>query len=157
MERQFRLAGGVFAGCIDGSSQLARAVVREGAAAFNVCGAGGFPVIGIQAQGASVVGCHVAGKRRACRDFYVSAAVERAAAAGFRPVAGEGDSLILDDGAGVNRTALGKSADRVVFIDGRSGNGDLAVVQRASPVARFFCITDASSGIDDGVAHEESP
>lgn len=57
-------------------------------------------------------------KEEPARDFYVSAAVERAAAAGFRPVAGEGDSLILDDGAGVNRTALGKSADRVVFIDG---------------------------------------
>lgn len=105
-------------GNVNGAPQVSGAVSGKGTAAFHVHGALLLPVIGIQAQGAPVVGRRVAGKGGTRRYLHVPAAVERAAAAALRPVAGKGNGGLLDYGTCVNRSALGEAAHRVIFIGG---------------------------------------
>lgn len=106
------------AGNINGTPQVSCAVSGKGTAAFHINCALALPVIGVQAQGAPVVGRRVAGKGGTRRYLHVSAAVERAAAAAIRPVAGKENGCLLDYGTCVNRSALGEAAHRIIVIGG---------------------------------------
>ena len=145
------------AGNVNGAPQVSGAVSGKGTAAFHVHGALLLPVIGIQAQGAPVVGRRVAGKGGTRRYLHVPAAVERAAAATLRPVAGKGNGGLLDYGTCVNRSALGEAAHRVIFIGGGAGKSDLPVIQYAAAVARLVRIAGAAAGIDQHIRQQKGP
>ena len=99
----------------------------------------------------------VAGKGRTCGYLHISTAVHGPAAALLRPVAGKGNGGLLHHGAGINRSALGEAAHRIVVIGGGTGERDPAVIQRAAAVAGFIRIAGTSACIDQHIRQQKRP